>query len=570
MIYRRRAPLGVFARLSNLIILQVVFIFVALVMILFFGSRGAEAEYTAVDVSAEVRRAADRISARMNSMETGRGLIEPESLARTAICGAVLYRIQFGTETCLEVERWARKGTAEDPEADHSGLLAVVDTSTLKFVAGRADGFEVAALTGARHAVHYIRVGTTDESRVVMVAAAEHAAYVDKRADLEYAIFLLFLVSTLVSLLTVYFVSKRLSEPINRLIRGLEKTAQGELFHMVECEGDREIAKLSESFNRMTRALWHHRQDMKQHAEELKRANHSLVQSQTFLATLIDCSPMSIIVTSSSGKVLLCNQAVHRDFACRGDEIIGRNIGELISPSPSTDRAIDAGSSDDKGFEAVCRRIDGDHFPTYTVRRAVAIEGEAPDAYLYVLSDISESKDFQEMIVRLNRNCTRGEMAGDIAHEINNYLAILSGNLELLPLLLKKGAQEKVEKKAGLMKETVDKIARFADGLMDSSPDETRFEPGSLNQVVENVLAFLRPQNKFDGIKVTAKLSPDLPGSVFDSGQIQQLLVNLVNNSAEAVAESTAEPVISVDTFLHCQDADKMVCVRVRDNGPGV
>jgi signal transduction histidine kinase len=174
------------------------------------------------------------------------------------------------------------------------------------------------------------------------------------------------------------------------------------------------------------------------------------------------------------------------------------------------------------------------------------------------------------MMVRLDRYCTRGEMAGDIAHEINNYLAVMMGNLELLPMLLAKGEDDRIESKLEVMKTTVDRIARFANGLMDTPHEDTRLESASMNQVVENIIAFLKPQNKFDSIKLTAELSNRVTMVHIDPGQIQQLLVNLVYNAADALRARPDSRRITVATSLIDYDGTPEVQVEVRDNGPGV
>jgi C4-dicarboxylate-specific signal transduction histidine kinase len=191
-------------------------------------------------------------------------------------------------------------------------------------------------------------------------------------------------------------------------------------------------------------------------------------------------------------------------------------------------------------------------------------------ARIYVCRDITESRDFQKMMIRLDRYYTRGEMAGDIAHEINNYLAVLMGNVELLPLLLKKGDQRKIDRKLEVMWTTLEKIARFADGLLDGPPDTARLEPTSINQVVENVIAFLKPQNKFDTVNVVKDLATDVPVIYVDRAQIQQLLVNLIYNAAEALAEKEGERTIVVATATADPENSPGVRVVIRDNGPGV
>jgi len=147
---------------------------------------------------------------------------------------------------------------------------------------------------------------------------------------------------------------------------------------------------------------------------------------------------------------------------------------------------------------------------------------------------------------------------------------VLMGNLELMPILLRKGNTEKIDKKLDVMKVTVDRIARFANGLMDTPQDELHYEPSSLNQVVENIIAFLKPQNRFDSVRIVTELSPDVPVLQLDQGQIQQLLVNLVYNASDATDSLEGDRVIRVETSIVEQEGESYVRLAVRDNGPGV
>jgi PAS domain S-box-containing protein len=385
--------------------------------------------------------------------------------------------------------------------------------------------------------------------------------------SVEYAVLVLFLASTLISLLTVYWLSKRFREPLDRLIRGIEKTSEGELYYSIEADSDEEMDRLTGAFNRMTQRLWDNQKELKRINSQLKESNESIKESQVFLAALIDNSPLSIVVTNPQNAVLIYNRAAAEVFAFSRDEVIGRSAEMLFAEMPAN---ILPAEDDPPGREAICLRKGGEHFPAYVAACRVVAEGGRLDARLYIIRDISESQSFQDMMIRLDRYYTRGEMAGDIAHEINNYLAVLMGNLELLPIFLRKAETEKIDKKLEVMKTTVDRIARFANGLMDTPHDEAKFETASVNQLVENIIAFLKPQNRFDSISIGTELSTDITLLDLDPGQIQQLLVNLIYNASEVLLQQEGEKRVTVRTSRVTADGRNWAQVEVKDNGPGV
>jgi signal transduction histidine kinase len=105
---------------------------------------------------------------------------------------------------------------------------------------------------------------------------------------------------------------------------------------------------------------------------------------------------------------------------------------------------------------------------------------------------------------------------------------------------------------------------------METDPDRTAFEPTDINQLVENTVAFLKPQNKFDNIEITTTLSPHLSLVEIDVAQIQQLLVNLLYNAAEALQDRPGQKKIGITTSVAGEGSAKSVQIEIRDNGPGV
>jgi PAS domain S-box-containing protein len=402
-----------------------------------------------------------------------------------------------------------------------------------------------------------------------LVSVIDHGLVISKRSHLRYVIFLLFLVSTLVSLLTVYLIMVRVKRPLTRLLRGLNKTTAGEMYYLIETEGDQELNALVDGFNHMTRNLWQGHEKLKASHARLNQLNISLLESQVFLATLIDNSPFAVIAASPKGQIMLANRRATEMFGHAPGELLGRQLEQLFATARGQTATVEP-SEKTIDFEARGVRKNGDSFPVYVCSARVGLEQASPSAHLYILRDISESRRFQDMMIRFDRIYTRGQMASDIAHEINNYLAILAGNVDLIPIMLRKGKHDKLEAKLQLMRDTVERIACFADGLIEVPQEKTNLEQADLNQLVENMLAFIRPQNRFDHVEFETNLAADLPLVPLDPGQIQQLLLNYVFNSADALRDSEGERVVKINTRLVTDEAGRRARLEVIDNGPGV
>ncbi len=188
---------------------------------------------------------------------------------------------------------------------------------------------------------------------------------------------------------------------------------------------------------------------------------------------------------------------------------------------------------------------------------------------ILVVEDVTDKVLLEKRLIQSEKLVAAGEMSASIGHELNNYLTIILNNAELLPLHLKKGELEKVSSNARAILESVDTMKRFTDGLMDFSKLETRVEKYDLKNLIEDLLFSLRPQNKFSQIKFNSDFDPELPLLELDVGQIQQVLLNLLNNAAESINEKS-EGKGEIWISSQYKPEEKKIWVKIEDNGTGI
>jgi len=386
--------------------------------------------------------------------------------------------------------------------------------------------------------------------------------------DYNWTIVVLFLVITLITLLIINLLFQKFIRPLQHLVAGMEKTAQGELLYKIEDVNNDEMGRVATAFNTMSSTLWEKRQQLTDILSELSAANQSLSESRTFLTKLIENAPFAVIAADADGKILIFSKAATTTFDLRVEEALGRDICEFFPFAPEKVLPPDEANGGIQQEEMICRKTNDDTFPALVSRVPIRDNPDHISAYLFIIRDISESTSFHEMMMSIDRLATRGVMAGEIAHEINNYLAVILGNVELLPMMLAKGKMDKFEQKLEVLRTTVGRIQRFSEGLMGYGNEDAVFEPGDLNQVIENLAAFLRPQNRYDDIKFKFSLSHELPLVEFDGSQIQQLLVNLLNNAADALRERPDERVIELSTRF--DPVNRTAQIIIGDNAAGL
>lgn len=173
----------------------------------------------------------------------------------------------------------------------------------------------------------------------------------------------------------------------------------------------------------------------------------------------------------------------------------------------------------------------------------------------------------QEEILVAQKLAAMGEMAAEIGHELNNYIAVISGRADLIPLTIEKGAFDKAIENARTIAEQTSRIQVLTNGLMDSSRRDTRQMNCDLTRLIADTVDFVKPQNKYDKVQFHIDIGQPVPMMRLDPQQMQQVLLNLLSNAADAIGPER-EGHIRVRSRWD-READEVV-VEVQDDGPGV
>ncbi|UCC80837.1 MAG: cyclic nucleotide-binding domain-containing protein [Candidatus Zixiibacteriota bacterium] len=307
--------------------------------------------------------------------------------------------------------------------------------------------------------------------------------------------------------------------------------------------------------------------------QKLQKSNENIRSANKFLETIISASQFFIIVTDKAGKIFIFNNAAKRVFGYEFNEVAGCEISDIIKPVDIEDIMDDLeralSRSETWSGELITTTKDmTKRFIELIGARILDEKGEIFTS-LYMGLDVTEEKNIEHQMILLDRMATRGEMAGEIAHELNNYLALVQGNLELLKMNFEVGKYELLEDKLNSIQSGLEEMTKFTDGLMMYSNPEINKETFNFNIFIENELFFLRPQNRFDSVDIKCELDQDLPPLVADRSQLQQVLINLLNNAADATRNNDrGQRKITIRTSYNPQE--KAILLSVIDNGCGL
>lgn len=192
--------------------------------------------------------------------------------------------------------------------------------------------------------------------------------------------------------------------------------------------------------------------------------------------------------------------------------------------------------------------------------------------------DITERVRAQEMLQELQANFAHaarismlGQLTASMAHEVNQPLAAVTTNGEAGLRWLDRPkpnvarARELMQRIVGDARRAADIIARIRGLAAGRAPQQTTL---SLHDVIEESMVFLRHELQSKGVAVSLDLAPALPQVIGDRTQLQQVVVNLAINAAQAMAHTeTMRRTLAIRTML--SDPGTLCCT-LEDSGPGI
>jgi PAS domain S-box-containing protein len=304
---------------------------------------------------------------------------------------------------------------------------------------------------------------------------------------------------------------------------------------------------------------------------ERKEADRALRQAREFSASVIDAIPGVFFVLDRQGKYVRWNRNLETLLDLPPEQIAQRDALATFYPEDrqrvvdGIDAAFATGSAEVEARGFVGRSQELRHF--YFTGRRMELDGVA---YLVGFGiDITKRKQAEAARARLESQLLQsqklesvGRLAGGVAHDFNNYLTVINGYCDLL---LSRLAPDDPDR-AGLVdaRRAGERAATLTRQLLAFGRQQILSpSPVSLNQIVSSIETMLRclaPEN----IDLATVLAPGLGAAMADTGQIEQVLMNLVTNARDAMPNGGT---IRIETAN--VDLDSATGERHRDIAPG-
>jgi len=366
------------------------------------------------------------------------------------------------------------------------------------------------------------------------------------------------------------FLAKQVTIPIQALAEGTREVSSGNFDYQVPEQAQDELGILVRSFNSMTTQLRDSRSQIDQFTRNLQQAVQELERRRQLMETVLENIPTGVISLDAKGVILRVNSSVSRMFGITGSEfyslegLVGADAARIVNYLMR--RSLRMG--------VVSREIE-----TVAAGRvlhlAVTVSSLGPrranTGYVLVLDDLTE-------VLRAQKSAAWQEVARRIAHEIKNPLTPIQLSAQrLLRFLEKSDTSQSVATRHAELAKLVQECSRLIERevstlaeLVNEFSQFVRFPtaklvPTNANTIVHQAVEVF--SGRLDGITLKTTLADNLPQVRADGGLLRSVIVNLIDNAAEALENSTSGEIL-VSTVAHSDAETVVICVS--DTGTGI
>lgn len=384
-------------------------------------------------------------------------------------------------------------------------------------------------------------------------------------------ILLLFTVLLFSSVMWVaLFLAKQVTVPIQALAEGTREVSSGNFDYQVPEQAQDELGVLVRSFNTMTTQLRDSRTQIDEFTRSLQLAVQELERRRQLMETVLENIPTGVISLDSAGAVLRMNTSVARMFGAQGEGL--HSLEELLGPDSA--RTVQHLMRRSLRMGVVSREMEtvvGGRVLHLAVTVSSLGPRRANTGYVLVFDDLSE-------LLRSQKTEAWQEVARRIAHEIKNPLTPIQLSAQRLAHFLERRgstqpgspADPELEKLVLECSRLIEREVSTLASLVNEFSQFVRFPSAKLastnaNSIVQEAVEVF--SGRLDGITLKTRLSENLPMVRADASLVRSVVVNLIDNAAEALESSSfREIVVSTRALTDAETVE----ISVADTGQGI
>jgi two-component system NtrC family sensor kinase len=281
-----------------------------------------------------------------------------------------------------------------------------------------------------------------------------------------------------------------------------------------------------------------------------------------------------IQIIDRNGHITFINHRFEEIIGWERKEIIGRHYQSFVAKE-GLDKFIKEMEAWDpargkKVLETTYVTRDNTRIPVLVSTSYLQNDNDY-DGMINAVTDITEIKILKEELFQSEKMTLLGKLAGEIAHEINNPL---SGLIIATQMLIEDSQAGQIDPK-GLLRELqgIEDDARRCKKFIEKVLNFSRIIPEekcvlNINDTIEDALLLVQRQAKLDNITIVKDFSAAELLVWGNSNNLQQVFINIVNNSREALSPSGG--VVAIKTYAVNEKHKKLALIEINDTGRGI
>lgn len=306
---------------------------------------------------------------------------------------------------------------------------------------------------------------------------------------------------------------------------------------------------------------------------ERELGEDALRKGEEEFRTLFEQMKDAVYVVSPEGIIQRVNQAGLDLLGYRREEMMGMEVSNLYADQEERRQALQELEREGVilGHDLRMRKKSGEVMDCTVTSGILRDPDGTVTGYLKVVRDVTRLREIEAERRKLeqraqiaSRLTTVGEMAAGIAHEINNPLTSVIGFAQLLA---QKDMPDELKEYAQMVSDGGERVASIVKRLLafarQQKPQSSYVD---VNEIVDTSLQLRAYELKTNNIEVVRRLDRDLPWTMADPGQLQQVFLNLIMNAETAMRAAHGGGRLTVSS----RRKDDTICVSFRDNGPGI
>ena len=343
--------------------------------------------------------------------------------------------------------------------------------------------------------------------------------------------------------------------------------ARSELEHRVE----ERTAHLAESNRRLQQEI-----TQRMSTEEVLR------KQRDYTSAVLDIVSALVVVLDNKGRIVSFNRACEKTTGYNFDEVRGKTVWDLFVPPEEVDAVKNV-------FYKLFITQHLNHFENHWLIRSgekrllawngVVLKRQGPVDYIIGTGiDITEQRRAEELerqrmleLAHVSRLSTMGEMATEIAHELNQPLTAIASYSDTCIRLMNSlnfqsaDLHEALSEIAGQSERAGEMIRRLRSFARKETPEQL---PLDINALVQGMVRLTNVEARWNHVEFVLNLGDSLPQVAADKVLIEQVIINLIRNAIDAMGDHQCETRrLTIRSIVNKQD---FLEVSIEDTGPGL